>query len=145
MVAALAKHAVCLQALGLEPIASDDEEEEQNQDQSDGDSSADEGIDDLDDSEDDSDAASSGSGSSEEEAEAGKNPTSSDRNPSAAKKRKTAAGVNGLGSVGWDASDEEEDRAEQPATGTDSYPTMRYALGGFSLTLLQHNSANPFL
>lgn len=43
---------------------------------------------------------------------------SSDRNPTAAKKQKKGVETNGLGGVGWDASDEEEDQAVPAATGT---------------------------
>lgn len=92
--------------------ASDEEEAEEGQ--SDSASSEDEDIDSLDD---DSAASSGESEEEEDEGTAGIIPRSTDRNPAAAKKQKTAAVTDGLGSVGWDASDEEEDQAVPEPTG----------------------------
>ena len=96
--------------------ASDKEEAEEGQ--SDSASSADDGIDNLDD---DSDASSGESEEEEDEGTARNISSSTDRNPAAVKKQKTAVETNGLGSVGWDASDEEEDQAVPAPTGKTQY------------------------
>ncbi len=115
---------VNVQVLGLEPMDEDEEASEDDEaadDQSDAGSSAeddeDDDIDDLNDVDDTSDASSSGPGSDEEEDEDEglANPSSSGGNPVVAKKQKTGKEVNGLGSVGWDASDDEEEQGVAPA------------------------------
>ena len=107
------KRGVSLQVAGLRPIDASDEEETEEA-HSDTASSADGDIDDLDD---DSDASNGESEEEEDEGTAGIVLGSTERNPAAAKKQKTA---NGLGSVGWDASDEEEDQAVPAPTGKTS-------------------------
>ena len=114
----MSHHHRCLQVLGIQPMdASDNEEEDSEADQSGGASSADEDIDDLDDLQDDSSATSSSSGASDEGKEADAKPRGTDRNPTAAKKQRIAGAADGLGSVGWDASDDEEGQAMPVAAG----------------------------
>ena len=98
-----------MQVAGLDPMDASDAEEG-GKDQPDSASSADEGIDDLGDD-------SSDTSEEEEAGAAGTDPRSMDRNPAAAKKQKTGGDMSGLGSVGWDASDEEEDQAVPLTTG----------------------------
>lgn len=101
-----------MQVAGLDPMDASNAEEG-GKDQSDSVSSADEGIDDLG----DDSGAASGTSEEEEAGAAGPDPRSTDRNPAAAKKQKTGRDMSGLGSVGWDASDEEEDQAVPLTTG----------------------------
>ena len=92
--------------------ASDEEDAETGQ--SDSASSADDDMDNLDDESD----ASSAEFETEEDAGTARNISSSiDTNPAAAKKQKTGVETSGLGSVGWDASDQEEDQAVPASTG----------------------------
>lgn len=86
---------------GLQAVVASDEEEAE-EGLSDSASSAEEDIDEMGN---DSDAVSSGS----EEEEEDEGAAGMDRNPAAAKKQKIGVETNGLGSVGWDASDVEED------------------------------------
>ena len=107
------------QALGLdttENAEASPEHDDAADDQSDDASSAEDGadIDDLDDLEDESDAASSASGSDEEEDEdegLPKPPSRAALAKARMKKQKTGDEASGLGSVGWEASDEEEERS----------------------------------
>lgn len=98
-------------------------------------SSAEEDIDEMGN---DSDASSSSSDEIEEdeadEGAAGIHAGSIDRNPAAGKKQKTGVQANGLGSVGWDASDEEEAEAEPTDAGISSEPLC-----------LNHNKLDTFL
>lgn len=102
-------------------MSASDDEEAGEEAQAASASSAEEDIDELGD---DLGASSGGSEEQEEEEEeedegaAGINPGSTNGNPAAAKRQKTGVEMNGLGSVGWDASDEEEDQAVQADTGT---------------------------
>ncbi len=106
------------QALGLdttENAEASSEDVDAADDQSDAASSAedDADIDDLDDLEDESDAVSSASGSDEEEDEdegSAKPSSSAGLAKTRVKKQKTGDEASGLGSVGWEASDEEEER-----------------------------------
>lgn len=108
-----------MQALGLEVSEGAEaisEGDDAADDQSDAASSAagDADIDDLDDFEDDSDAVSSTSGSDEEEDEdqgSAKPSSSAGLATTRVKKQKAGNEASGLGSVGWEASDEED---EQP-------------------------------
>ena len=107
-----------MQGVGLHPMAASDEEEAA-EGQADS-ASSEEDIDQLDD---DSEASSGDSKEEEEEEEvdegaAGNSAGGVDRSSVAAKKQKTGVQANGLGSVGWDASDEEEDQAVPADAGT---------------------------
>ncbi len=107
------RHIVIMQVLGLgttehAEASSDDEAAD---DQSDAASSAEDDAD-IDDLEDESDAASSAAGSDEEvdEDEDPVKPSSSaGLAKTRVKKQKTGDAASGLGSVGWEASDEEEE------------------------------------
>ena len=107
-----------MQALGLhttENAEASSEDDDAADDQSDAASSSedDADIDDLDDLEDESDAASSASGSDEEEDEdegPAKPSSSAGLAMTKVKKQKTGNEASGLGSVGWEASDEEDER-----------------------------------
>lgn len=113
--------------LGLEAAdgadASSDDDDAAD-DKSDATSSADDDddIDEMSDHGDGSDAASSVSGSEEEEDqdEAAGDPTTTNRG-SMSKKQKTGQEADGLGSVGWDASDEEDARPAAPAAAGMAY------------------------
>lgn len=115
-----------MQALGLDTTANAEassEDDDAADDQSDAASSAedDADIDDLDDLEDESDAASSASGSDAEEDEdegPAKPSSSAGLANKKMKKQKPGDVASGLGSVGWEASDEEDERpAAVPASG----------------------------
>lgn len=113
--------------LGLEVAdgadASSDDDDAAD-DKSDATSSADEDdIDEMSDHGDQSDTASSVSGSEEEEEqnEAAADPTTTTNRGSMSKKQKTGKEADGLGSVGWDLSDEEDARPAAPATAGMAY------------------------
>lgn len=129
--AAVYKFGVSLQVAGLRPMSASDEEEAE-EGHSDTASSADEDIDDLDD---DSDASTGESEGGEDEGTAGVIPGSTDRNPAAVKKQKAGAETNGLGSVGWDASDEEEDQAVPAPTGNTSSSNRSLHTSAFDVAL----------
>ena len=107
-----------MQALSLdttENAEASSEDDGTADDQSDAASSAedDADINDLDDFEDESDAPSSASGSDEEEDEdegSAKPSSSAGLAKARVKKQKTGDEASGLGSVGWEASDEEDER-----------------------------------
>ena len=96
-----------MQALGLDTTENAEASASSAEDDAD--------INDLDDFEDESDAPSSASGSDEEEDEdegSAKPSSSAGLAKARVKKQKTGDEASGLGSVGWEASDEED---EQPA------------------------------
>jgi len=122
-----------MQALGpdtTEDAEASSEDDDAAEDRSEAASSAedDADIDDEDDLEDESDAVSSASGSDEEEDEdegSAKPSSSAGLAKTRVKKQKTGDEATGLGSVGWEASDEED---AQPAAVLASGTVLRLCL-----------------